>query len=105
MKYLFAGTMSEKRMEALVELTSIRSETVIEGLYWHLCKGHRIETAAALACIKQPVLHRAIQTLDNVAGIVERIKEIDRQAVIAGALLPDVPDDVVINDFSGDAVD
>ena len=78
MKHLIPGIQDEKRLALLLSLTSIRSEGIIEGLMWHLVKGHQIETAAALAEVKPSLLSRALSNLNEVAGIVESIKEHDR---------------------------
>lgn len=93
MKYLLPGTQSEARLELLLSRTSIKSEAIKEGLMWHLVKGHQIETAAALAEIKPANLHRAIGVVENLAAMVEQIKELDRfERPIDGG-----PDNVEVN--------
>lgn len=77
MKYLFAGNQTEQRFTLLLSLTSITSEKIIDGLRYHLVKGHPLEQAALLAEVKKNNLSRAVDTLNDAAEIVETIKEID----------------------------
>ena len=96
MKYLRPGCQSQERLDLLISLTSIRSDDVKEGLSWHLIKGHPIETAAALVPMKPAVLHRAIDTVGQVAQIVEQIKQHDRFSRFDdNGMIDDVPVDEV----------
>jgi hypothetical protein len=94
MKHLIPGTLNAERLVLLISLTSIRSEDIIEGLNWHLCRGHQLATAAALAQVPQNNLSRALDKVEAVADIVEQIKQHDRFS----RFVDSGPDDVVVTD-------
>lgn len=98
MKHLIPGTLNADRLALLISLTSIRSEDIIEGLNWHLCRGHQLATAAALAQVPQNNLGRALDKVETVAGIVEQIKQHDRFS----RLVDSGPDDVVVTNEDGE---
>ena len=78
MKYLIAGTITAERLSLLLQLTRITSADIIEGLNWHLVKGHQVHTAAALAQVPSNNLARAVDKVEAVASVVEQIKQNDR---------------------------
>ncbi len=80
MRYLLAGNESKARVEILISLTSISSEDLVKAIMMHLTtnEGARgIKGAAALCGIEQQNLNRAMVKLNEVAGKVEAIKELD----------------------------
>lgn len=77
MKYLHAGNQCSERLQRLISLSSIRSESIIGGLESHLVTGHNIEAAAGLNSTSPANLKRAVEALEVVATQVEAIKDID----------------------------
>jgi hypothetical protein len=77
MMYLLQGMESKKRVELLLSLTRIESESVVSAIYDHLVAGHSEKDACLLNDATQSNFNRAMSKLNNVAGIVEQIKEID----------------------------
>lgn len=74
---LVRGQQSRERVALLIGLTSIRSEATIEALNDVLYMGHTECAAAVLNGISQSNLVRAITKLNEVARVVESIKELD----------------------------
>jgi len=74
---LCAGHESAERVELLLSLTSIRSESVRAALCDHLVKGHAVAQAAALNDAQDANVRRGLEVVEAVADKVERIKEID----------------------------
>lgn len=74
---LLAGKESEDRIRLLLQLTDISSEDVQDALVMHM----KIGASASVACVSYgvapPNFSRALKRLNEVAGIVESIKEID----------------------------
>lgn len=77
MKYLHAGNQSQNRFNLLLRLTSIRSEDIRGALEDHLVKGHQLEAAAAFNGVPVSNVIRVVDKLEEVAGIVEQIKDED----------------------------
>lgn len=77
MKYLVSGLESKQRVELLLSLTKISSEALRDSIFDHLCVGHPEKDAAALNGVSQSNFNRAMTKLNDVAGIVEQIKELD----------------------------
>lgn len=77
MRRLIAGMESEERVRLLLQLTSIRSEGITNALIDHLVKGHSVAMAAALNSERDKNIRRAVDVVEGVADVVERIKEID----------------------------
>lgn len=77
MKYLLQGGESETRVKLLLQLTSIRSEDVIAALEDHLVKGVVDTMAAAFNGVQLSNFTRALAKMNEVAGTVEKIKELD----------------------------
>jgi len=77
MRYLIKGCESVERVKLLISLTSISSEPISEAILDHLCKGHDEAAAVMLNGTTQSNFNRAMSRLNEVAGIVEKIKELD----------------------------
>lgn len=77
MRYLVQGSQTQERLEWLLKLTRIASEDVITALRLHLVTGLAESTAAHVADVKLSNLKRALDTLNETAEAVEKIKEID----------------------------
>lgn len=79
MNYLLAGSEPAKRVELLLSLTRIDSDDVKAALHDHLVKGVNDANAIAIHGINKSNFSRALSRLNEVAGIVEQIKDIDWQ--------------------------
>lgn len=77
MNYLLQGMESEERVDLLLALTSISSECIIKAIKMHLVEGCSESEACSARLITQSNFNRAMSKLNEVAGIVEQIKEID----------------------------
>lgn len=77
MMKLLRGREPERRIELLIMLTDMSSENVKEALKLHLSKGLTQELAAYMQSVPQGNVSRAVDTLNDVATIVEEIKQID----------------------------
>lgn len=77
MNYLMQGMESEKRVKLMLSLTKISSEPVKDALLEHLARGNTEAASAALNGVTQSNFNRALAKLNEVAGIIEKIKEID----------------------------
>lgn len=77
MRYLIQGGESAARFDLLLSLTKIASEDVIDALRDHLVTGLAESTAASINGVKLSNFKRALDTINEVAGTVERIKELD----------------------------
>ena len=77
MNYLIAGGESNERVELLLSLTKINSEPLRDSIVDHLCVGHAEKDAVLLNGVTQSNFNRAMKKLNDVAGIVEKIKELD----------------------------
>ena len=77
MKVLAQAQESERRINLLLSLTSIRSEPTIQAIHDHLVRGLSENAAVTLNGIQQSNFNRALTTLNETAEIVEKIKECD----------------------------
>jgi len=77
MKTLLAGMESEKRIDKLLSLTSIKSENKIAALKYHLVKGRPANVAAVINDVDNSNFTKCLNELNRVARIVEDIKEMD----------------------------
>jgi hypothetical protein len=77
MNYLAKGLVSTERFNLLMQLTKVTSEPVKQALSDHLVKGMNKIDAAVYNEILQQNFNRAFQRLNDIAGIVENIKELD----------------------------
>lgn len=77
MNYLISGFESKERVDLLISLTKINSEQLKDSIIDHLCAGHSEKDAVSLNGVTQSNFNRAMKKLNDVAGIVEKIKELD----------------------------
>lgn len=77
MRYLTQGSQCEERLALLLRLTKISSEDVIDALSDYLVRGLAESTAASINGVKLSNFKRALDTLNETAEAVEKIKEID----------------------------
>lgn len=77
MQKLIPGIESERRVELLLELTDITSSGIKSALVNHLTRGHPVETSALLSRVESSNVSRGLASLNEVADIVEKIKEHD----------------------------
>ena len=77
MKYLLQGKESEKRFTLILSLTSVRSEKVIDALHDYYVKGYRESECLVINDLARGKFNRGSKILNDVAGIVEKIKEHD----------------------------
>lgn len=77
MNYLLAGGESKERVQLLLSLTKINSESLQCAIEDHLVTGHSEKDAVLLNGVTQSNFNRAMSRINEVAGIVEKIKELD----------------------------
>lgn len=78
MKQLHPGNQSQARLDLLISLSSIRSDTVKAALSDFLVTGHSLEAAAALNSMKPNNLFKAVEeTLEPIAQTIVKIEELD----------------------------
>lgn len=77
MKYLVSGCESPERFQLLLSLTRITSEYLIAALHAHLVHGVSDVRSADINSVQLSNFTRALNKLNEVAGIVEQIKELD----------------------------
>lgn len=77
MRYLIQGNEPPERLELLFKLIGRMGENTQEALIDHLCKGHPESLSASMNDLTKPNFSRSLTRLNEVAGIVEEIKEID----------------------------
>ena len=74
-KYLLQGAETKERVELLLQLTSITSESAIDAILDYLVTGHTAKRASIIN--NHDHLSRDLKVLNRKAGIVEKIKELD----------------------------
>ena len=79
MKMLVRGLESTERINLLLSLTRINSEPIIRALHDYLVNGRTDTGAAAINMVEQSNFNRALSKLNEVAGTVEKIKDLDWQ--------------------------
>ena len=77
MYQLIQGHESEERLALLFKLTKCSSQEMKAAVHCHLCKGRTEKDSAFLHDIPLGNLSRTLKRLNEVAAIVEQIKEID----------------------------
>ena len=77
MKYLLPGHERADRFALLLKLTKLSSEPTVAALTDHLVKGIDEATACAVNGVASSNFNRALKRMNEIAGTVERIKEID----------------------------
>lgn len=84
---LLQGAESEQRVDLILSLTSISSESKVEAIKRHLVRGATLRDAADLAGADPGNLKKTLAELNRVARIVEQIKELDWPAYQSGRIL------------------
>lgn len=77
---LLRGQEPRERVEALLELTRIRSEPIRDAIFAHLVNGRSIRDVCYFQEVPRQNFSRALSRLERSARIVERIKEIDTKS-------------------------
>ncbi|MGO1190314.1 PapB/FocB family fimbrial expression transcriptional regulator [Vibrio casei] len=77
MNYLLCGGESKRRVEILLELTSISSEPIIKAIHRYLVDGYSESELRDIFGISQSNFNRALKKLNNVAELIEEVKDID----------------------------
>ena len=77
MNYLLSGGYNPQKLELLLSLTSIRSDDIRAAIADHLIRGASIDFAASLNLVDSSNLKRSLKKLNEVARVVEEIKNID----------------------------
>ena len=76
--YVYQGSESPERFDLLVSLTGLRSPSQIGALRDHLVKGVPLDGAMVLNGVaNKSNLERDLDKINDIATIVEKIKEID----------------------------
>lgn len=76
MKYLVQGMETKAKVALLIELTSIKSDKIIDALTDHLVRDFDVADSATLNNVKQGNVSRALATLNEAAAIVEKLYEL-----------------------------
>ena len=76
MRYLSQGMESKEKVELLISLTEISSESIIMAIEDHFIRNFKISHAASINGCQQSNLTVAINILNKVAKIVEKINEL-----------------------------
>ena len=74
---LIKGIEPQERVNLIMKLTKIGSENIRSALIDHLSKGLSENDAAMLNDVPQQNFNRALKRLNEVAAVVEKIKEFD----------------------------
>lgn len=77
MKMLVRGIEPQERVNLIMQLTKIGSENIRSALIDHLSKGLSENDAAMLNDVPQQNFNRALKRINEVAAVVEKIKEFD----------------------------
>lgn len=76
--YVYQGSESPERFDLLVSLTGLRSPSQIGALRDHLVKGVQLDAAMVMNDVtNKSNLERDLDKINDVAIIVEKIKELD----------------------------
>ncbi|MGL4224968.1 MAG: PapB/FocB family fimbrial expression transcriptional regulator [Vibrio sp.] len=79
MTYLLCGGESKERLQLLLSLTKINSESLSNALVDHYVNGFSENECVIINDVTQSNFNRAVSRLNQVAETVEKIKEIDWQ--------------------------
>ncbi|MEI8668857.1 hypothetical protein WNY98_06410 [Pseudoalteromonas sp. AS71] len=77
MNYLYKGSQSQERLDALLSFGKSTSEDIKAALSDYLVRGISKTNAATLNGVPGPNFTRALKRLEVVASKVEKIKELD----------------------------
>ena len=69
------GDVKPEQLELLIDLTSIRSDSLLVALKAYFCEGLTQDDAAALGGITQPVLNRRIKAVQDVNETVSQLSK------------------------------
>lgn len=75
MNYLAQGIESEEKIDLLLSLTSVRSESRAQAMKYYFCRGYTETMSYTLAEIPQQKFNSLKNRLNEIAGIVEKINE------------------------------
>lgn len=73
MKILIAGMLTEKALNRLLSLTSIKSDEKVSALTDHLVKGYSASSASTINGIDKSNFSKALAELESKASIIELI--------------------------------
>lgn len=71
------GGEKKKRVDLLLKLTKIESESMIKAIYRVLVHGERVNSAAFMESVDESSLRKALERLNSINAVVEQIKEHD----------------------------
>lgn len=77
MRYLLQGMESAERMALILSLTKMKSESMTDAICDHLVKGSSEKVACAANGVIQQNFNKALKRLNEIAGIIEKVKELD----------------------------
>lgn len=77
MRWLLQGGESAARLNLILSATKISSEPTIDALHDHLVKGIGDAASCALNGVSMSNFNRALKTVNEMAGIIEAVKEHD----------------------------
>ena len=99
MKMLVRGIEPQERVDLIMQLTKIGSENIKSALIDHLSKGLSENDAAMLNDVPQQNFNRALKRLNEVAAVVEKIKEFDWDKLAAAKVEDSYSDLIPKDDF------
>lgn len=76
-RYLIQGHESSERLAILFDLAGRFGDNTKDALLDHLNKGHTEELSASMNGLTKPNFSRALKRINEVAGLVEQVKELD----------------------------
>lgn len=71
--YLLRGKEPEGKIDLLISLTSMTSETMLKNLKRYYCQGYDVPTLVELFNVSQSNFNRDASKLEEVAGIMEAL--------------------------------
>jgi len=77
MKHLVQGAEKTEKIDLLISLTSLDSEDMRSAMVDHFCRNMKRSDSALINNVKEPNLSRDIKKINEVAGKLERLKEMD----------------------------
>ena len=77
LKLMTRGSQSAERLEVLIRRTNIRSSNIKKGVYKYLVDGLSLGNAAGCSGIADGNLRKAINSIEDAAVDIEKIKDID----------------------------
>lgn len=77
MNHLLPGKVDPKKLELLISLTSIRSEDQKGAICDYYINGGKLSHVAYIWGIPESNFNRALKRVNDVAGVVHQIEDID----------------------------